>query len=190
MPLTICFDAGHGNWNKNPGQYDPGFVFTQGKDRFEEAAIAMIYVNKIRDILKAAGHTVIRTRRDAIDPAPVSRRDDIARAYKCDRMVSIHCNAANTRATGTEVFYRGADDRPIAAKLSALVANAFGIKDRGAKTEKQSQHKSLAVLEFDKCWLIELAFLDNPTDRAALLDPGRMSAACHAIAKVITSVPD
>ena len=47
MPLTICFDAGHGNWNKNPGQYDPGFVFTQGKDRFEEATIALAYVNKI-----------------------------------------------------------------------------------------------------------------------------------------------
>jgi len=187
MPLTICLDPGHGNWNRKTGQYDPGYVVTVGKDRFEEAAIAMIYVNKIRDILKAAGHTVIRTRRDAIDPAPVSRRDDIARAYKCQRMVSIHCNMFNGKATGTEVFFRGEDDRVIASRLSALVSNAFGIKDRGAKTEKESQHKSLAIMEFDKCWLIELGFLDNPTDRAALLDPGRMSAACHAIAKVITS---
>lgn len=187
MPLTICLDPGHGPDNIKRGQYDPGYVVTVGKDKIEEATIAMIYVNKIRDILKAAGHTVIRTRRDAIDPAPVSRRDDIARAYKCQRMVSIHCNMFNGSATGTEVFFRGEDDRPRAEKLSALVANAFGIKDRGAKTEKQSQHKSLAIMEFDKCWLIELGFLDNPTDRAAFLDPGRMSAACHAIAKVITA---
>lgn len=187
MPLTICADPGHGNHNKRRGQYDPGYVIEADGQKHEEAAIAMTYVNTLRDILRAQGHTVIRTRRDAIDPAPVSHRDDIARAYKCDRMVSMHCNMFNGKASGTEVFFRGEDDRVIATRLSALVANAFAIPDRGAKTEKQSQHSSLAIMEFDKCWLIELGFLDNPRDRAAILDPARMAAACRAIAQVITS---
>lgn len=187
MSLTICIDPGHGSDNKRRGQYDPGAVVTVEKQKITEADIAMCYANCLRDILRAAGHTVIRTRRDAIDPAPVSRRDDIARAYKCDRMLSIHCNAADGKATGTEVFYRGTDDKPIAQRLSALVSNAFAIPDRGAKTEKESQHPSLAVLDFDKCWLIELGFLDNPRDRAAILNPDRMAAACRAMAQVITA---
>lgn len=187
MSLTICLDPGHGNHNKRRNQYDPGYVIETDSQRFEEAAIAMTYVNTLRDILRAAGHRVIRTRRDAIDPAPVSRRDDIAREYKCDRMVSIHCNMFNGKASGTEVFYRGADDLALAARLSAHVANAFAIPDRGPKLESASQHASLAVLEFNKCWLIELGFLDNPRDRSAILNPDRMAAACRAIAQVITS---
>lgn len=187
MPLTICLDPGHGNHNKRRGQYDPGYVISVGNERFEEAAIAMAYVNQIRQILRDQGHTVIRTRIDDKDPAPISRRDDIARAYKCQRMVSIHCNMFNGKASGTEVFFRGEDDRVIATRLSALVANAFAIPDRGAKLESASQHSSLAVLDFDKCWLIELGFLDNPRDRAAMLNPDRIAAACRAIAQVITA---
>jgi N-acetylmuramoyl-L-alanine amidase len=185
MSLTICVDPGHGNHNKRRGQYDPGAVVNVDGQIIRESEIAMAYANCLRQILRSSGHVVIRTRVDERDPAPVSRRDDIARAYRCERMISIHCNAADGRATGTEVFYRGADDRAMAVQLSAAVANALGLRDRGAKTEKQSQHRSLAVLDFDKCWLLELGFIDNPHDRAAILDPRRMEAACRAIANVI-----
>jgi N-acetylmuramoyl-L-alanine amidase len=184
--LTICLDPGHGMSNRKRLQYDTGAIGTLNGIKHEEASIALDYVNCLRDILRAAGHTVIRTRRDAQDPAPVERRDDIARAYKCDVMISIHCNSANGKASGTEVFYRGTDDLAKAKRLSALVANALALPDRGAKTEKQSQHKSLAVLEFDKCWLIELGFIDNPRDLAAMLTPARMQATCRAIAAEIT----
>ena len=187
MPLTLCIDPGHGNHNKRRGQYDSGACVTVDGVEITEAEIVMTYANKLREILREMGHTVIRTRIDAKDPAPVSRRDDIAKAYGCQRMISLHCNAANGKATGTEVFYRGADDKVIAARLSAFVSNALAIPDRGAKTEQQSQPPSLAVLDFDKCWLIELGFIDNPRDRAAILNPDRMAAACRAIAQVITT---
>lgn len=186
MSLTICIDPGHGNYNRRRGRYDPGAVVQADGQTFRESEIAMTYANCLREILRAAGHTVIRTRIDERDPAPVSRRDDIARAYGCQRMLSIHCNTTNGRANGTEVFYRGAEDKTRAAKLSAVVANALGLRDRGAKTEKESQHKSLAVLDFAKCWLLELGFIDHPRDRAAILNPDRMTAACRAMAQVIT----
>jgi N-acetylmuramoyl-L-alanine amidase len=186
-PLTICLDPGHGQDNLERGQYDPGATGTLNGIRHTEATIAFAYTTAIREILRAQGHTAIRTRRDSRDPAPVSRRDDVARAYGCQRMVSIHLNSYKGKTSGTEVFYRGADDQPRALKLAALVSNALGLPNRGAKTEKQSQHKSLAVMEFDKCWLIELGFIDNPSDLAAILDPGRMSATCHAIASAITA---
>lgn len=186
-PLIICLDPGHGNHNKRRGQYDPGAVVKVDGKEITEAEIAMRYANCLRDILRAAGHTVIRTRIDDKDPAPVSRRDDVARAYGCRRMLSIHCNAANGKASGAEVFYRGRDDQNLAKKLSAHVANALAIPDRGAKTEKESQHPFLAVLNFDKCWLLELGFLDNPRDRVAMLNPERMAAACRAIATILTT---
>jgi N-acetylmuramoyl-L-alanine amidase len=73
----------------------------------------------------------------------------------------------------------------MAQKLSVTVAHSLGIRDRGAKTEKESQHPSLAVMEFDKCWLIELGFLDNPVDRSRMLDPIHRKVTCEALARVI-----
>jgi N-acetylmuramoyl-L-alanine amidase len=143
----------------------------------------MDWANELRSIILARKHKVVRTRINSKDPAPVSRRDDIAVSYGGDRMISLHCNAGG--GTGTEVFYRGADDRALAARLSAAVSSVLGIKDRGAKTESQSQHASLAVLEFDKCWLLEIGFIDHAGDRAKMLDPAIRKEACMAISDVL-----
>lgn len=181
--LIVCLDPGHGMSNKRNLKYDTGAV----SGGVQEASVAMDYVNEIRSILYARGWSkekreVIRTRVDDKDPAPVSRRDDIAELYNCDIMISIHCNAYNGKATGTEVIFRGEDDRAFAKKLSSDIANAYGIPDRGAKTEKDSQHPSLAVMEFDKCWLIELGFIDNPVDREKIINPVYKTKVCNVIA--------
>jgi len=176
--MVIIIDPGHGMANRRRGIYDPGACAAGA----EEASIAMDWANELRAIIQSRGHRVVRTRVDSHDPAPVSRRDDIATSYKGDRMISLHCNSGGGAASGTEVFYRGADDREMAAKLSAAVAGVLGISDRGAKTEAESQHPSLAVMEFDKCWLLEIGFIDHPGDRAKLLDPVLRHAACAALA--------
>lgn len=181
--MTIILDPGHGMSNKRRGVYDPGAVSAG----IAEADIALAWANELRGILRAGGHKVVRTRVDAKDPAPVGRRDDIAVSYGGDRMLSLHCNAATGKASGTEVFYRGADDRELARRMSAAVAAVLGTKDRGPKTESQSQHSALAVLEFDKCWLLEIGFIDHPGDRAKMLNPEIRRKACEAIAKVIVS---
>lgn len=181
--MRICIDPGHGMGNRQRGVYDPGAVAAG----VAEADVVMRWANALRAVLKSMGHTVIRTRVDAADPCPVSRRDDIAVSYQCQRMVSLHCNAASGRASGTEVYYRGSDDRPLALALSGAVSRALGIPDRSAKTETQSQHTSLAVLEFDKCWLIELGFLDHAGDRSRMLDLYRMNRACEEIAHIISA---
>ncbi len=151
-----------------------------------EAAIVMRWANALRIILMRKGHLVVRTRVDDSDPCPVSRRDDVASAYKCERMISLHCNAADGKASGTETFYRGEDDKEMAVNLTAAVCRVLSTKNRGAKTEKESQHPSLAVMEFDKCWLVELGFIDNTADRERLLNFQLMIDACNAIADVIT----
>lgn len=179
--MTIIIDPGHGMSNRKNLVYDPGAV----SGGIKEADIAMAWANELRAVLKSKGHTVVRTRVDAKDPAPVSRRDDIARAYEGDLMISLHCNAANGKASGTETFYRGADDKALAVKITDVVCKTLGTRNRGAKTEKDSQHSSLAVLDFDKCWLLEIGFIDNVSDRAKMLNPELRRKACEALAEVL-----
>jgi len=178
---AVCLDAGHGMSNRRAGAYDPG-ACAFGK---KEAEIAMDWVNELRVILQARGHKVVRTRINGSDPAPVGERAGIAEEYGCDIMLSIHCNAANGSANGTETFYRGEFNKELASKINAALCAALGTKSRGVKTESASQHSRLAVMAFQPCFLIELGFIDNAGDLEKMIDPARRLAACEAIAELL-----
>ena len=182
MKKTIILDPGHGMSNRKAGVPDPGACF----ENIKESEIALTWANELRAILQKAGHKVIRTRVSATDPAPVSKRAAIAKEYKGEVMLSIHCNAANGRASGSECIYRGPLNKGMAASLSKACADSIGIKDRGPKVEADSQHGRLAVMAFQPCFLLELGFIDNTGDRAAMLDPAKREAACQAIAALLT----
>jgi len=183
--MTIILDPGHGMSNRRSGVYDPGAC----ADGVTEAEIAMEWANELRDILKSRGMKVVRTRTDDKDPAPVGKRASIASQYSGDIMVSIHCNAATGAASGTETFYRGSDNLAMAEALNDAVVTALKTKNRGAKTESSSQHSRLAVMSFQPCFLIELGFIDNPSDRAKMLDPELRKWACNEIAWVLIDGP-
>jgi len=178
---TIIIDPGHGMSNRVRGQYDPGACAAG----YTEAAIVMDWANELRDILRARGARVIRTRVDDKDPCPVWRRDDIATSYGGDMMISLHCNAATGKASGTETFYRGNDDLSFAKRLTDTLCAILGTPNRGPKTEQASQHSSLAVMGFGKCWLIEIGFIDHIGDRNKMLDPAMRRKACEALAGVL-----
>lgn len=177
---TIILDPGHGLSNKTPGVFDPGVCF----EGVRECDVARDWVNELRAILRARGHGVIRTRAHDDDPAPVVRRAAIAKAYGGDIMISIHVNST-PGASGTETFYRGEANRALATDINAVVAAVLGTKNRGAKTETQSQHTRLAIMSFQPCFLIELGFIESDHDLAAMLDPYLRRKACEAIAALI-----
>lgn len=179
--MKIIIDPGHGMSNRRAGRYDPGAV----SGGVTEAEIAMEWANELRGILRKRGHTVVRTRIDEKDPAPVGQRASIAKRYEGDVMVSLHCNAHNGNAHGTETFYRGEDHKSFAARLNLAVVNALGTGSRGVKLESESQHARLAIMAFQPCFLIELGFIDHAGDRAKMLDPTLRRAACVAIADAI-----
>jgi len=179
--MIIILDPGHGLGNRRAGVYDPGAC----SEEHCEATIAMAWANELRRILRAAGHRVVRTRVDHKDPAPVGQRAAIARQYRGDIMLSIHCNAANGAANGTETFYRGAENKAKATQLNLAVVNALGTRNRGIKVESDSQHATLAIMSFQPCFLIELGFIDNASDRAKMLDPELRRLACDALANVL-----
>lgn len=179
---VIVIDPGHGMGNRKSGVYDSG---TESAG-VQEATVAMDYANALRQILIAAGAKVVRTRKDAKDPAPVSKRAAIAKQYHGDIMISLHCNDGPPSAGGTETFYRGPANAAMAKRLNDGVRLALGTRDRGIKLEKDSQHpKGIAIMAFQPCFLIELGFLSNAADRAAMLDPAKRNAVCGAIATAI-----
>lgn len=177
----VILDPGHGMANRKRDHYDPGACAGGAT----EAAIVMDWANELRSILRARGVAVVRTRVDAHDPAPISQRAAIARRYKGDIMVSLHCNAANGRASGTETFFRGEESQPLATRLNLAVVNILHTRNRGAKTESASQHARLAIMAFQPCFLIELGFIDHAGDRQKLLDPDLRHAACLALADIL-----
>ena len=179
--MTIIIDPGHGMGNRRAGVFDPGAC----SSTVREADIAMDWANELRGILMAAGHRVVRTRIDHKDPAPVGKRAGIARHFGGEIMISIHCNAANGSANGTETFYRGEANRERADALNMAVVQTLGTRNRGTKLESDSQHSRLAVMAFQPCFLIELGFIDHAGDRAKMLDPVLRKLACNAIAQVI-----
>lgn len=175
---TIILDPGHGMSNRKTAVYDPGATF----GKIQEASIALEWANTLRRILQAKGFKVVRTRIDDKDDAPVSARAGIAKKFGGDIMLSLHCNAANQQASGSECIYRGAENKAKATAISKACSTALGIKDRGPKVESDSQHARLAVMAFQPCFLLEIGFIDHAEDRLVMLDDVKRNQACEAIA--------
>lgn len=92
--------------------------------------------------------------------------------------VSIHFNSATPAATGTECLYY--DALTLSAKMSAAMASALGIVDRGAK-----ERKELYFLRNTNkpAILLEVCFVTSEKDAAAYRN--NFEALCQAIAKVM-----
>jgi N-acetylmuramoyl-L-alanine amidase len=167
--MTLALDPGHGMSNRVSGVYDTGAVGVNGAKEAEVAlafALAVKWVSENDDRFKGKVKVVLT--RDATSPAPVGSRAGIARRMNADAFISIHLNAFNGSASGTEVLHR-----PSVSTWPELVheatVKALGLPDRGLKTEGQSQHKTLAVLNFGiNACLVELGFIDNQSDMARL----------------------
>lgn len=114
--------------------------------------------------LRAAGHTVY----DCTDDAGTTQSKNLANIVaKCNAHsgitldISIHLNAGG--GTGCEVYYTSSKGKTYARKVSAAVASALGIKDRGAK-----ESDTLYVLNHTTApaILVECCFVDSKTDKS------------------------
>jgi N-acetylmuramoyl-L-alanine amidase len=169
--MKLCIDAGHGYANRRPGLYDPGATV----GNFSEADVVLDVALTGRWIAKTEfGIETWLTRDDDRDPTPVGSRDDRAEQAGCTHLLSLHCNAANGVASGTETYYRDGADKSFAQKVQAAAITAWDLKSRGLKTEHDSQHNRLAVFDFDgPAALLEIGFIDSETDRLRMLSRDR-----------------
>ncbi len=178
----ICVDPGHGMSNRKPGLYDPGAVWTEAGQTFEEATIVLQYGLALRDALRAMGHEVFMTRDDDKDHAPVGSRATNAEKLGCKLFVSLHMNSADSdQANGVETLFDDAAGEPLAKALNQAVVEATGLKDRGLK-----KRTDLAVLAFKgPAALIEFGFLPNDRDRDTLLNPAVRHKVVAGLAKAL-----
>ena len=116
---------------------------------------------KVMALLRSQGHTVIDCTCDGASSlnASLSHRYNTANNNNADYFISIHFNAYNGTAKGTEILYYSSADERMNRILKNIVA--LGYTNRGLK-----QRTNLAVLKNTnaKAMLIECCFCDNKGD--------------------------
>lgn len=173
LPITICGDAGHGQDSRTDGVFDSGAVAAG----LRESDLTMAIINSGAHVAKTMYPGRIRfvlTRDTLTESAPLGGRTAEARLEGAQYLIAAHLNSASPAATGIETYYREGDagDKWLAQVVQKAAVSAFGLRDRGIKTERESQHPTLAILRgstitIPAC-LVELGFLTNPGDRAAI----------------------
>ena len=172
----------------NPGhdrEYDSGAI--NPSNGLREADVAADIGVKVADYLQAAGCEVQILQSDNLywdSPYPLKCVCDEANSMPADIFVSLHCNAANTEARGTEVeVYQmdGGESCTLAQCIQSQIVRSLGTVDRGLK-----ERPGLIVLKHTDmpAVLVETAFIDNDDDAALLVD--RADDFARAIARGIT----
>ena len=123
------------------------------------------YVAQLIKALRAAGHTVADCSNEkATQASELAEEVRLAKASGADLFVAVHLNAGG--GTGTECWYWDGNQagKSLAARMSANVAAALGIKDRGAKPTT-----GLFVLRNAPMTavLLEVCFVDTKADADA-----------------------
>ncbi len=165
--MKICINGGH-----HPTR-DSGAVGS----RITEAQYTARMMASVADYLTKAGCTVL-----TVQEKNLSAICSAANNWDTDLFVSIHCNAANKRARGTETFaYHGSKEgNRLAACIQNQLVNSIDTTDRGVK------EAGFYVLKYTDApaALVEIAFIDNEDDEALLLE--HQDDIARAIARGVT----
>ena len=177
----------------NPGHdttYDSGAV--DPNSGLRECDVAAEVGALVVDYLEAAGCECQIMQSDNLAPTPAGRSSyddrlgatvtETANDWGADVFVSIHCNAANTAARGTEVeCYGGGAGEQLAQCIQSQIVDSIGTTDRGVKYMPQ-----LLVLKYTDmpAVLVEMAFIDNDDDAELLA--GKQDEFARAIARGVT----
>lgn len=167
--MKICIADGHSEGARGAAGY------------IDEYDCAHAYTAELVKYLEAAGYEVVAVLNGpASSGAELAEKVNVANSCGADLFVDIHFNAGG--GTGTECYYHAGNDkgRALAERMSANVAAAMGIRDRGAKTA------GFYVLRNTKMTavLLETCFVDNPQDAAAW-HATSWDALCNAIVSAI-----
>lgn len=159
--MNICISIGHGKSAK--GGYDSGAL----GGNYQEFKIGREIGKYIGEAFKGYACTA-----DVINyDATLYLTDRIAHVNKhgYDLAIEIHLNAAG--GTGSEVYYKhkSSTGKKLAGAISKSIANAFGIRDRGAKVKINPANGTdyFGFVRSCKCesLLIETVFIDTASDR-------------------------
>lgn len=165
--MKVCINGGH-----MPGK-DPGALGS----RVTEAEITQKLMNLVAGYLEKAGCEVMAVQTKEL--ADICRKSN---EWGADLFVSIHCNAANKKAKGTETFayYGSREGNALAHHIQSQIITSLATANRGVK------EAGFYVLKHTKCTaaLVETAFIDNLGDEQLLID--KTDDFARAIARGVT----
>lgn len=159
--LTIVLDPGH-------GAHDVGAL---GYGSLNEKDVVLDTGLRVQSLLTNTPFNVIMTRSTDVFYT-LSERTDMANQANADIFVSIHANAFNGKASGTETFYYGKastnsrieESKKLAGYIQVRLLEAMGTKDRGVKSGNYAVIRETTM----PAVLVELGFIDNKDDYAKL----------------------
>ena len=118
----------------------------------------------------------------AVQTADLAEICNVTNRWGADILVSIHCNAFNQKAKGTETFayYGSRNGDALAHRIQSQIVTSLATTNRGVK------EAGFYVLKHTKCTavLVETAFIDNKGDEQLLLD--KTDEFARAIARGVT----
>ena len=171
----------------NPGHcigIDSGAVNTV--NGVTEAEICRSIADKVEHYLKNAGCSVVVLQSNNLCGEYPAHPNIVATANSlvADIFISLHCNAFNQQAQGTEclVFAKGSySSENLAKAIQAQIIRSLNTVDRGVK-----ERPDLAVLKGTKmpAVLVEMAFIDNADDCSKLIS--KQDDFARAIARGVT----
>lgn len=151
----------------------------------EEANICYSVACKVEEYLKNAGCSVYTLQSNNLCGEYPAHPNIVATANELDAdiFISLHCNAFNEQAKGTEclVFAKGSYAEDLANAIQNQIISSLGTVDRGVK-----ERPDLAVLKGTKmpAVLVEMAFIDNADDCSKLIS--KQDDFARAIARGVT----
>ena len=173
--MRVFLNPGHApNGEPDPGACGWGI---------RECDVAKNVADLVAGYLTAAGVEVVgNLQSDSLEEVV-----DASNESEADLFISIHCNACNGNARGTEVWYyhRSANGELLADCIRNQIVDALGTADRGSKRAKPGVN-GLYVLNNTGATavLVELAFIDNEQDAQLLCE--KQDDFARAIARGVT----
>lgn len=172
----ICIDPGHGS-------YDPGAVGQNGTlekniNLQVSLKLANKFINNNFEVKLTRNSDITLWNKDQ----DLWMRCDISNNFNADIFISIHCNSSsNLNSHGTETYWSGQSQA--SGDIAKLVQNELilvnGLIDRGVKIANFYVLKKTSA----NAVLVELAFINNPTEEQLLNDGVFQNKCADAIFK-------
>jgi N-acetylmuramoyl-L-alanine amidase len=164
----IVIDAGHGG--KDPG--------AEGASGNLEKLVTLDIATKVANILDSDPSFDVYMTREDDTFITLEDRPRIANEIGADAFVSIHGNTyTDPDISGTETYYYEEDDIKLSEFVHKELVEALGFHDRGVRQEewKVLTHSDVPSI------LLELGYLTNANEEAALLDEDTQIRTAQAI---------
>lgn len=159
------------------GGHEPNVDSGAVGSRSTEAEVTQKLMLLVAAYLEKAGCEVM-----AVQTADLAEICNVTNRWGADILVSIHCNAFNQKAKGTETFayYGSREGDALAHHIQSQIVTSLATTNRGVK------EAGFYVLKHTKCTavLVETAFIDNKGDEQLLID--KTDEFARAIARGVT----